>query len=107
MLRRPRLKEDLVREMGGVVEPQQHSPLNPDVLIVPAAGPRKTPFATDPDTDRDKLLRRALAYLSRQNVEYVPFDVEEDIQASYEDDTFEEFRETVWGWVRALAKEAA
>lgn len=52
---------------------------------------------------RDEILRRALDHLSEHNVPYVPLDIEEDIQASYEDDTLEEFRDVVRGWIRELA----
>lgn len=78
------------------------SPLNPKVVIVPAVGPR---FGPPPeDTERDEILRKALPDLSEQGVEYVPIDIEEDIQGSYDSDSFEEFSDTVRVWVRALLR---
>jgi hypothetical protein len=70
---------------------------------------RGTPaYELPPDhTDRDEILRKALAYLSRRGVSYVSLDVEEDIQLSYDDDSLDKFRETVRGWIRELVKEAA
>lgn len=94
--------EALLLEMRG--ETGRYSPLNPNVLIVPALGRRKEPFEPEPVTDRDTILRTALAYLEGRGVEYVPLAIEEDIQASYEDDTYDEFRATVRGWVRELVR---
>lgn len=61
-------------------------------------------FEVTPLTDRDEILSKALAYLSKRGVPYVPLAIEEDIQTSYEDDALEEFRETVRGWIKALAQ---
>ena len=57
------------------------------------------------ENPKDEIMKRALDHLSGHT--YVPFDVEEDIAASYEDDTLEEFREVVRGWVRELSEAGA
>jgi hypothetical protein len=55
------------------------------------------------DTDeRDEILSRAMTHLSKHNVVYVPLDVEEDIEISYQRDDLDGFRETVRGWMRQL-----
>lgn len=105
-------KAELVRRIRGESSDEdetrsRYSPLNPNVLIVPALGPRKIPFEPGPDTDRDKILRNAYRYLAERNVSYVPIDIMDDIEASYEDDDLDAFRDTVRGWIRALAKGAA
>lgn len=56
------------------------------------------------EEERDEILRKALEYLSDHYVAYVPLDVEEDINSSYEDDTLEEFKENVRRWIRELVK---
>lgn len=107
MLKRPKSKDQLLGKKQEPSEPR-YSPLNPNVLIVPARGPRKTPFDPNPDgaSERDVILGRVRTYLAEHNVPYVPLAIEEDIQASYEDDTLEEFRGVVRGWVRALVEAA-
>lgn len=57
--------------------------------------------------ERDRILGNALRHLSERGIEYVPLALEEDIQDSYEDDDIDTFRETVRGWMVALAKAAA
>ena len=55
------------------------------------------------DTDeRDEILCRAMTHLSKHNVAYVPLDVEEDIEISYQRDDLDGFRETVRGWMHQL-----
>jgi hypothetical protein len=55
------------------------------------------------DTDeRDEILSRAMTHLSKHNVVYVPLDVEEDIEISYQRDDLDGFRETVREWMRQL-----
>jgi hypothetical protein len=78
--------------------------MNPNVLIVPCRGTRKSPFPPEPFDDRDSVLRKAYAYLDEKGVGYIPLDVEEDIQVSYDSDSPEEFRATVKGWMRELVK---
>jgi hypothetical protein len=57
------------------------------------------------DTDeRDEILYRAMTHLSKHNVVYVPLDVEEDIEISYQRDDLDGFRETVRGWMRQLLR---
>jgi hypothetical protein len=57
------------------------------------------------DTDeRDEILSRAMTHLSKHNVVYVPLDVEEDIEISYQRDDLDGFRETVRGWMRQLRR---
>lgn len=99
MLRRPQPKHDLIRQMGG--KPKT-SPLNPDVVVVPALGTRKVPFEPETDDERDRILRVAMTHLSEYGVSYIPLDVQEDIRASYDADSVEEFRKTVRGWMREL-----
>jgi hypothetical protein len=43
-----------------------------------------------------------MQHLSRHNIAYVPLDVEEDIEISYQRDDLDRFRETVRGWMRQL-----
>ena len=52
--------------------------------------------------ERDRILATAMQHLSRYNIAYVPLDVEEDIEISYQRDDLDEFRETVRGWMRQL-----
>jgi hypothetical protein len=55
------------------------------------------------DTDeRGEILSRAMTHLSKHNVVYVPLDVEEDIEISYQRDDLDGFRETVRWWMRQL-----
>ena len=52
--------------------------------------------------ERDRILAAAMQHLSRHNITYVPLDVEEDIEISYQRDDLDGFRETVRGWLRQL-----
>ena len=52
--------------------------------------------------ERDRILATAMQHLSRHNITYVPLDVEEDIEISYQRDDVEALRETVRGWMRQL-----
>jgi len=52
--------------------------------------------------ERDRILAAAMQHLSRYNIAYVPLDVEEDIEISYQQDDLNGFRETVRGWMRQL-----
>ena len=51
---------------------------------------------------RDCILATAMQHLSRHNITYVPLDVEEDIEISYQRDDLDGLRETVRGWMRQL-----
>ena len=51
---------------------------------------------------RDRILATAMQHLSRYSIVYVPLDVEEDIEISYQRDDLEGLRETVRGWMRQL-----
>ena len=81
-------------------------PFDKSALVLEMRGVPAYELPSD-HTERDEILRKALAYLSRRGVGYIPLDVEEDIQASYDDDSLDGFRETVRGWIKALAREAA
>lgn len=59
------------------------------------------------DEERDRILGNALRHLSERGVPYVPLALEDEINVSYEDDDLDTFRETVRGWMVALAKAAA
>jgi uncharacterized NAD(P)/FAD-binding protein YdhS len=62
----------------------------------------------DDGEERDEFLRKALTYLSRRGVTYRPLlEIEEGLNASYENDSLEEFQATVRRWIRDLVKEAA
>jgi hypothetical protein len=52
--------------------------------------------------ERDRILASAMQHLSRHNIAYVPLDVEEGIEISYQRDDLDGFRETVHGWMRQL-----
>jgi len=52
--------------------------------------------------ERDRILATAMQHLSRYNITYVPLDLEEDIEISYQRDDLEGLRETVRGWMRQL-----
>ena len=56
--------------------------------------------------ERDCILATAMQHLSRHNIAYVPLDVEEDIEISYQRDDFDGLRETVRGWMRQLRGES-
>lgn len=56
---------------------------------------------------KDEMLGKALRYLSEKNVDYIPLDVEEDVNLSYEQDDLDTFRETLRGWVVELSRSAA
>lgn len=59
------------------------------------------------EAERDRILGNALRHLSERGVPYVPLALEDEINVSYEDDDLDTFRETVRGWMVALAKAAA
>ena len=80
MLEPIRSKDELLREMRGEA------------------------ISADDEAERDQILRNALTYLSSRGVLYVPLAIEEDIQTSYEDDTLDEFRDTVRGWIAELVR---
>ena len=52
--------------------------------------------------ERDRILATAMQRLSRYSIAYVPLDVEEDIEISYQRDNLDGLRETVRGWMRQL-----
>ena len=81
-------------------------PFDKSALVLEMRGAPAYELPSD-HTDRDEILRKALVYLSKRGVGYVPLDVEEDIQVSYDDDSLDGFRETVRGWIRELVREAA
>ena len=54
------------------------------------------------NAERDRILATAMQHLSRHSIAYVPLDVEEDIEISYQRDDLDGFRETVRGWMRQL-----
>jgi hypothetical protein len=62
------------------------------------------PHAEQPvdHAERDRILTTAMQHLSRYSIAYVPIDVEEDIEISYQRDDLDGFRETVRGWMRQL-----
>jgi hypothetical protein len=78
-----------------------------EVLASLGAVPRELPdipHAEQPvdHAERDRILARAMQHLSRYNIAYVPLDVEEDIEISYQRDDLDGFRETVRGWICQL-----
>ena len=52
--------------------------------------------------ERDRILATAMQHLSRHNIAYVPLDLEEDIEISYQRDDLDGLRETMRGWIRQL-----
>jgi hypothetical protein len=52
--------------------------------------------------ERERILATAMQHLSRHHIAYVPLDVEEDIEISYQRDDLDGLRETVRGWMRQL-----
>jgi len=52
--------------------------------------------------ERDSILATAMQHLSSHNITYVPLDVEEDIEISYQRDDLDGLREMVRGWMRQL-----
>lgn len=48
-------------------------------------------------------MKKALDYLAQHGAE-PPFDVAEDLERSFADDTLEEFRDTVRAWIRELLR---
>lgn len=52
-------------------------------------------------------MRDALAYLAKRGVPYMPLDVLEDVNKSFEEDDLETFRENLRGWIVELMKGAA
>lgn len=52
-------------------------------------------------------LKAALTYLAERGVDYIPLDVEEDVNLSYDRDDLDTFRKTLRGWVGTLVKGGA
>ena len=52
-------------------------------------------------------MRDALAFLAKRGVPYVPLDVEEDIDKSFDEDDLEGFRGVVRGWIVELTRRSA
>ena len=52
--------------------------------------------------ERDRILVTAMQHLSSYSMAYVPLDVEEDIEISYQRDDLDGLRETVRRWMRQL-----
>ena len=79
-----------------------------EVLAGLGAAPRELPDVPHADlpvdhAERDRILATAMQHLLRHNIAYVPLDVEEDIESSYQrDDLLDGFRETLRGWMRQL-----
>jgi hypothetical protein len=78
-----------------------------EVLAGLGAAPRELPDISHADlpvdhAERDLILATAMQHLSRYSVVYVPLDVEEDIEISYQRDDLDGLRETVRGWMRQL-----
>ena len=78
-----------------------------EVLAGLGAVPRELPDIAHADlpvdhAERDRILVTAMQHLSRHNIAYVPLDVEEDIEISYQRDDLDGLRETVGGWMRQL-----
>jgi hypothetical protein len=78
-----------------------------EVLAGLGAAPRELPDVPHAGlpvdhAERDRILATAMQHLSRHNIAYVPLDVEEDIEISYQRDDLDRFRETVRGWMRQL-----
>jgi hypothetical protein len=78
-----------------------------EVLAGLGAAPRELPDVPHAElpvdhAERDRILATAMQHLSRHNIAYVPLDVEEDIEISYQRDDLDGFRETVRGWMRQL-----
>jgi hypothetical protein len=78
-----------------------------EVLAGLGAAPRDLPGAPHAEllgdhAERDRILATAMQHLTRHNIPYVPLDVEEDIEISYQRDDLDEFRETVRGWMCQL-----
>lgn len=55
---------------------------------------------------KDEMLGKALRHLSHKNVDYIPLDVEEDVNLSMEADDLDTFRKTLRGWVVELRNAA-
>jgi len=49
-------------------------------------------------------MRGALRYLAKRGVSYIPLDIEEDINKSYEEDDLGTFRGVVRGWIKELLR---
>ncbi len=78
-----------------------------EVLVGLGAATRELPDVPPADlpvdhVERDRILASAMQHLSSHNITYVPLDVEEDIEISYQRDDLDGFRETVRGWMRQL-----
>ena len=78
-----------------------------DVLASLGAAPRDLPDIPHAELpvdhiERDRILATAMQHLSRHNIAYMPLEIEEDIEISYQRDDLEGFREMVRGWMRQL-----
>ena len=78
-----------------------------EVLAGLGAAPRDLPDVPHVElpvdhAERDRILATAMQHLSRYSIAYVPLDVEEDIETSYQRDDLDGLRETVRGWMRQL-----
>jgi hypothetical protein len=78
-----------------------------EVLAGLGAVPRELPDVPHVElpvdhAEHDRILVTAMQHLSRYSIAYVPLDVEEDIEISYQRDDLDGLRETVRGWMRQL-----
>ena len=78
-----------------------------EVLAGLGAAPRALPDVPHAElpvdhAERDRILAAAMQHLLRYSIAYVPLDVEEDIEISYQRDDLDRFRETVRGWMCQL-----
>jgi hypothetical protein len=78
-----------------------------EVLAGLGAAPRELPDVPHAElpvdhAERDRILATAMQHLTRYSIAYVPLDVEEDIEISYQRDDLDGFRETVRGLMRQL-----
>ena len=78
-----------------------------EVLAVLVTAPRELPDIPHAElpvdhAERDRILATAMQHLSRHNIAYVPLEIEEDIEISYQRDDLDGLRETVRGWMRQL-----
>lgn len=53
---------------------------------------------------KDQTLKTALDWFSRNNITYIPLNVEEDLESSYAEDSPAEFEKNVGGWMRELVE---
>ena len=78
-----------------------------EVLAGLGAAPRELPDVPRAElpvdhAERDRILATAMQHLSRYNIVFVPLEIEEDIEISYQRDDLDGLRETVRGWMRQL-----